>query len=409
MRPAIAGELARKELVSWVRDRRALLANLIIPIVVMPLALIGLPLLMVSVFAGTEREAQRLAVTGSHLPLELRQVLEVAPFELVITPDPAAAVREGDADGGLLLGEKFEERLAAGEVPEVVILGQFKSQKGQLVRAKLREALRAYGDGYTRAELLARGVDLRVLDPIAVGFEDLSSREQQAAGFLSFMIPLLIVTSALTGGMSVGVDATAGEKERGTFEALLITPATRGEIVIGKGAATFVAAAVTAFLTIAAVLVSGWVVRSGAIPALGDASGADGAAGMMVVQLAVTAEAFLAMLLTAGLLTVFLVAVQIAIAVQARSYKEANSAMQPLFLVAFLPLILLQFAEFLTVTPAFYMIPIINSALLLDALIKGAATASSIAITWGSTLLYAVAAVYFATWMFKREQVLFRN
>lgn len=409
MRFAVVGELARKELLSWVRDRRALLANLVIPVVVMPLFLIGMPLVMVSIFEGTEQEAQRLAVTGSDLPLELRQVLEAAPFELVITPDPATAVREGDADGGLLLGERFEERLAAGEAPEVVILGQFANQKGQLVLAKVREALRAYGEGYTRAELLARGVDLRVLDPIAIGFEDLSTREHQAAGFLSFMIPLLIVTSALTGGMSVGVDATAGEKERGTFEALLITPASRGEIVIGKGAATFVAAAVTAFLTIGAVLASGGVVRSGAIPALADASAAGSAAGMMVIQLALTTEAFLAMLLTAGLLTVFLVAVQIAIAVQARSFKEATSAMQPLLMVAILPLVLLQFAEFLTITPAFYAIPIVNSALLLDALVKGAATASSIAITWGSTLVYAAAAVYLATWMFKREQVLFRN
>jgi sodium transport system permease protein len=89
-----------------------------------------------------------------------------------------------------------------------------------------------------RARLRRAGLDPGLLTPIALTTRDASTAAERAGGSLSWLIPFFIVVWTLTGGQMVAIDATTGEKERRTLEALLVTPVRRGEVVVGKFLAT---------------------------------------------------------------------------------------------------------------------------------------------------------------------------
>jgi sodium transport system permease protein len=118
---------------------------------------------------------------------------------------------------------------------------------------------------------------------------------------------------------------------------------------------------------------------------------------------------FLALFLSALLLALFMGAVMVGLGLYARSYKEAQSYLAPLQLVALLPLLFLQFRGFLELETWHHLLPLFNVALLMDALLKGTATLGQAALTWTSTLVYAALALGFSVRVFAREEVVFRN
>jgi len=99
----------------------------------------------------------------------------------------------------------------------------------------------------------------------------------------------------------------------------------------------------------------------------------------------------------------------VALGLYARSFKEAQSYMAPLLLLALFPLLFLQFRGFFELQPWHHLIPLFNAALLMDALLKGQAEGLQVALTWGSTLVYGALALLLAVRVFAREDVVFRN
>ncbi|MEI2421595.1 ABC transporter permease subunit, partial [Arthrospira platensis SPKY2] len=77
-------------------------------------------------------------------------------------------------------------------------------------------------------------VDPGVLEPITVVARDASTEAERSSGQLAWLIPFFIAIWTLTGGQMTAIDATAGEKERGTLEVLLVAPVRRAEVVFGK-------------------------------------------------------------------------------------------------------------------------------------------------------------------------------
>ena len=89
---------------------------------------------------------------------------------------------------------------------------------------------------------------------VAIEEVEVSSAQQRAAAILSF-IPMFIVLAAFTGGMQIATDSTAGERERGSLEPLLVNPAPRSAIAAGKWLAATFAAMLSVLLTTVLVLV----------------------------------------------------------------------------------------------------------------------------------------------------------
>lgn len=236
---ALARVVLRKELVDGLRDRRTVAMSLFFP-------LLG-PVVLGFAFVALSSQVRTVDVSGVSLPIVGRENapnLVAALEDAGVTPapaprDPEAAVRSGDADVVLVIPPEFGARLRAGEPAPVRLVLDESRQTAHAATDRVRQALEAWARRTAVQRLAARGVSPTVVAPLAVAEEDLATDQSRAAMVLS-MLPYFLVLAAFVGGMSVAIDATAGERERASLEPLLVNPVPRSALVLGKvGAAAF--------------------------------------------------------------------------------------------------------------------------------------------------------------------------
>ena len=383
-----------KELVQVFRDRKLVFSTLILPVLLMPIFMFGPSLVLQRLLQGAQERKQEVAVLN--LPEEALRALEQAGLSPKAHPDPEGAVREGKYP----VGVRYEQgvyrvygRLASGLTESQVAVEKVKGALQALKEARVAEALK-------RA-----GFSPEILSPFTLEVVDASPEGEKRTGLLGFLLPFFLVVFVLTGGQVVAVDATAGEKEKGTLEALLMAPVPLLHLAMGKTLATVAMALLSGTSgllglalgsTMAATFGGGLLTESGQILELGG-------------RLALDGTGFLALFLSAFLLALFMGAVMVSLGLFARSFKEAQSYMAPLQLLVLLPLIFLQFRGFFELQTWHHLVPLFNVALLMDALLKGSASPLQAGLTWGSTLVYAGLALLVAVRVFSREEVVFRN
>ena len=383
-----------KELVQVFRDRKLVFSTLILPVLLMPIFMFGPSLVLQRLLQGAQERKQEVAVLN--LPEEALRALEQAGLSPKAHPDPEGAVREGKYP----VGVRYEQgvyrvygRLAGGLT------------EGQVAVSKVQGALQALKEAKVAEALAQRGIPHQVLTPFQVEVVDASPEREKAGGLLGFLLPFFLVVFVLTGGQVVAVDATAGEKEKGTLEALLMAPVPLWHLALGKTLAT-VAMALLSGISGLVGLASG---RALAAEFGGRLLRETGQTLELGGQLTLDGTSFLALFLSAFLLALFMGAVMVSLGLFARSFKEAQSYMAPLQLLVLLPLIFLQFRGFFELQSWHHLVPLFNVALLMDALLKGSASPLQAGLTWGSTLVYAGLALLVAVRVFSREEVVFRN
>jgi sodium transport system permease protein len=408
MRSRVISLIAGKEILSTLRDRRALVSNLLIPLLTLPLIMLGLPLLLGGLF---EREAVSLtsvAASGTQeLPAGLADFLLEQKLRLEENFDPEAAVRSGEVQTGLIVPPGFGARLAAGQETGLTLLTRSGNMNSELASAKLRSAIGAYQQQLVLDRLGREGINPAILTPFGVAVRDASSEQERSSGMLGWLIPFFIAIWALAGGQMTAIDATAGEKERGTLESLLVAPVRRSEVVIGKWLATVVFGLTATLMAIGGYLLGSLLTRMLVLPRLGDEGGemAGMLGGVLNISLLGTLELLVSAVLLAGLISALL----ISIALFARSFKEAQSYLAPLSFLMIIPAIGLQFRDFLDVGYGIYLVPLLNALLVMFDIVRGSADATAIALTWGSLAVSIIVLLLFAYRSFQREDVIFRS
>ncbi len=235
--------------------------------------------------------------------------------------------------------------------PQLLIGG---SERSLIAERRLLELLRRWSDLVGRRNLEALGVDPAVMRPVAVETIDLADKQQvRKAVTWGKILPMLLVLWAMTGAFYPAVDLCAGEKERGTLETLLSSPAQRGEIVIGKLATIILFSMVTAVLNLASMAITGLTVLH-RMPGMGPP------------------PATAALWLAAALLPVSALfsALCLALAAFARSTKEGQYYLMPLMLIT-LPLVILPFSPAFELNLGSSLIPVAGLILLLRSAIEG--------------------------------------
>uniref|UniRef100_A0A7C3I328 ABC transporter permease n=1 Tax=Meiothermus ruber TaxID=277 RepID=A0A7C3I328_MEIRU len=389
--------IARKELLSVVRERRVLFTTLVLPILIMPLLMFGPILLFGNAARQTQESVQKVGVVG--VPTVVLEELRKARVEPIEVANPQEAVQNREVQAALVF-----------ENGRYIIYGRLSSGATQsaLVVEKVQAALRAYKDQVVAEQLRARGIGTDILEPFSVETQDASREQERAAGLFAFLIPFFLVSFIQAGGMPVAVDATAGEKEKGTLEALLAAPVPLIQVLLGKGLAVFVMSLLSTFAAVAGLLLGGGVFRNLFAAQLQAVQNGENQA-QLGGALALDPLGYLAILVTAVLFALLIIAIMISLGLYARSFKEAQSYLSPLSLVMLIPLLFLQFSDFLKLQDWYFALPLVNVMLALSAIVKGAATATQLLITWASTLAYGALALYLAYRNFQREDVVFRN
>ncbi len=413
MRPNFVWKVAYKELLSTWRDRRTLRSTIILPLVFIPLFTLALPLLLSRAFGGQQVARQSVGVVGT-LPSGLRQLLTqdvrdragkivTAGVDLKPVQDPLAAVQGGTVDVALSVPPNLPPQAGGGSAA-VKVYSKSGDQRVQAGAAdKVRSALREYNDQLVAAKLRALNFDRSFLTPVRLQAVDASNAQERASGALAFIIPYFLLQFILSGAMAPAIDSTAGEKERGTLEVLLVSPVRRGEVVAGKLLATTIFAVSTAVFGVLGFALSAPLARLVLPGGGGDIAGAFGG------TLSVSALDFVVLLAVALSSALLLSALLMAVSIYARSFREAQTYLTPVFILLIVPLFVLQFADFLSKGLWLYAVPLVGGALVILNVVKGALSGAGAGVAILSNLVFTLLLLGLALRSFRREAVIFRN
>ena len=245
--------VARQELTATIRDRRTLSSTILIPLLLIPLFTVGLPLLLGTLFGGQAQTRQSVGVLG-RLPDALRSQLEADSktekgVRLKVVGDPVRAVQSGEVDAALKVATALPSVAGqSGELQLFYKLGNLKAQSG--AAGKVRSAVESYNTALVGRKLSELKLSSALLTPVKLVTVDASNAAEVGSGALAFIIPLFLLQFILAGATAAATDSTAGERERGTFEALLATPTPRSTLLLGKLMATTITALAAAAFSV---------------------------------------------------------------------------------------------------------------------------------------------------------------
>lgn len=387
------GVVFRKELLDNFRDQRTLI-NSLLSALLGPLMLFGLlTVLGQTANRQVERPLELPVVGAEHAP-DLAAFLATNNVVLVPAPaDPAAAVRTGDIDLALVISADYGERLQDGLPARVQLIADSSRQSTQTTVGRATRLLEAYSAQLGALRLQARGVSPSVITPVVIEEVDQATPQGRAALLLN-ILPYFLIFAVFIGGMSLTIDMTAGERERGSLEPLLLSPLSRSELMLGKLAAGLVP---TALSVVVALLGFAAIIN---LAPLGESLG---------VQLQLDPSTIVGIFLITIPMMLLAGALQMLIATASRSVKEAQSYLGFLPLIPALPGL---FLAFVPIRPTLWMmsIPTFGQQLLINQLMRGEAVSALFVIVSAATtllagVLFAVAAIR----MFGRERILFGN
>jgi len=313
----------RKELLDALRDRRTLLMVLLSSVAIGPFVLV----LISSLVSGIEQRAEAREVTAvgiEHAPT-LRNYLERQTYTIKAAPADYERRLEDNklGDPVLVVGASFEAELIRGEVPVVEVVSSSANQRANSGTGRLMRLLQGFNREEATLRLAVRGVAPGLLEAMQVEERDVANPAARAAQ-LATMVPFFVLMAVLYGSLNAALDTTAGERERGSLEPLLMNPPSRLALVLGKWGAVASVGMLIAVLSCFSFLPGQWLLRSESLAALFQFGWRE-------------ALWFIALLLP---LAAALAATLMAIAIRCKSFKEAQANATVVVLgVSLLPLI----------------------------------------------------------------------
>ena len=341
----------RCELRMHVRDRRALTSALSMPL--LGPVLFGAMLLGLAAMINKDKPLELPVVGAQHAP-GLMAFLERNGAAILPAPaDPETTVLEGKADVVLIIPERYAEDFRRGIPAKLEVLKDASRNSARTSHDKLETLLRTYAGSVGTQRLLLRGVSPQLAQPIAIEEVDLATPEKLAGTLLHTMVMFLII-AAFAAGMPVAIDTTAGERERGSLEALLLNPVDRRALVLGKWLGVLSVVLVSELLLLVGYAA---VVRLVPLEDLG-------------VKVALGPVQLLQLFAVVLPLCLLATAVEMFVASFARSFKEAQTYLTTLMFVPMLPTMVLSFHP-LEPQPWMWAVPSLGQDLLASAIIRG--------------------------------------
>ena len=356
-------------------------------------------------YAGSEKKTELDACIRSVKQLEgqekflktkVDQWFSAAPVQVMVVVPTGFATKLAEANRQLATHTANDTQI--DEMPRPLILQNSADEKSQLASRRIREALREWENRLRDARLEQAGLPRSLSSPVDLTSIDVAAKDDLSANLWSKLFPALLVMMGVTGAFYPAIDLGAGEKERGTMETLLISPARRSEIVMGKFMTVMVFSLSTAILNMLSMGLTGQHVLSMAGGAgAGDVSFPSIVSLMWVLILAIPLSALFS-------------ATSLALAMFASSSKEGQYYLTPLLMVT-MGLTMFCLSPAIEIQPYYSILPVAGPALLLKALLGGGASLTQLSVYFlpviGSSIFYSVVALNWAISLFDREEVLF--
>lgn len=386
----------KKELLDIVRDKKTLVFTLILPILIYPIMF----KFMSSAMEKTQSDVQKeinIYVDGNK---DSAMAKAITSLDNIKTPDissPSEALKNGDIQIIVKIPDNFDANIAQGKNDTIELLIDEESNKSMIASSMISEVYENYKNSIVEQRLIENGIDSSILKPFEVTIKSGINTDNEdinaGATMLLTMIPTLIVILMVSSTVGMAADLGAGEKERFTFEPLLSTSAKRSSLLWGKIAALCTVSFIALIANLTAMVIS-----MQKFMVIGEE-----------VNFKLTPETILGMLVIGALVLVTLSALQISVSIYARATKEANSYLaaitMPTMILSFIPYMM----DAKGINPAFFNIPITNAICLMKEFTVGIFDIKHIALVVGWHIVYIIASIIFAKFMFSKEEVIFRN
>lgn len=390
--------IAKKEVVEFARDWRTIIAIIVIPLLMFPLLFILFPVLLESEAAELDALELNVVIQSEDFPLNLLENITAVSLSSSFEALPNVSslsepgndlerVRNGSTDALL----RFDSQ---NETWSYAILHLSTSERSNEARYRLLTTLSEWEDSEVRERITASGLDVNeTLDPLRwdgdIAQGDVATSGEQAGMVLSLFIPLVLAIWTYSSAIQPSIDMTAGERERGTLEALLCLPCTRIELLMGKWVAVATITGIGVVLQICGLLFAiGYLASSSFIglPKLSIAS-----VGLIVLSIL--------------LFAVMVVAFELALAMRSHSVKEAGSILAPALMLILFPALFTQVINLDGIEGFWFAIPVVNILLALRELLMNRVITEHVLIWVVSSVVYASLAAYYASRQFSREDI----
>ena len=392
--------LYRRELRSAMRERTIVVNSILMPLFLYPVMLWVMFTGMTFVTGLAERTTSRLVILdppSAHVAI--MDSLDAEPgIEIrddVIDPDSAVVlIRAGALDA---LVEFLPPEAGARGLDDnfrVAIRYDRAVERSRRARNRVQSLVADYRTGWLDREASALGISDADREQFRVLQHNVSSDREMGALIMGMLIPLMLIIMVALGCFIPSIDSTAGERERSTWETLMTVSASRLSLVTAKYLYVATLGILAGVLNVAAMFVSLGAVMA---PLLADAGGA--------LQFTLPLMALPVMIVAAVALALFFAAAMMILAAFARSFKDGQAMVTPVYCLALLPIILVQQTD-RTLTPVMAAVPVANAAMMIRDAINGVFLWPLIAETLAVLFVMVAACLFLARTVLQFEDLL---
>lgn len=397
MAKSLVRVVLRKELCETFRDRRTVFSVIISPLLITPLLLSMVGMLVTRQARAEQHEVLTVGLVGGEQAPTLRRLLSNSRglrFEAVSAADAHRRVRTHDLRAALQVPRNADSLLAGHRRVPLKVLVDPGNEASQRTAQRVHAFFEERSKRVVAQRLSEKGLSSELVSPFDVRDTRISGGGSVAGLMLAMFLPYVLVLSSILGGVYAANDLVAGEKERGTLEALLVSPASRRDLVMGKFLTVAIVSLVSSLLSVVGLVLPFWLQPPGM-------------SWLARTELTLTPLALAAMLLVQFPIAILGAGLLLTVSTYARNQKEAQSYLSPVMLivtvVAMLSLILKAEAPL-----PLALAPILNAALALKQALNGSLDPTFALLAVGASIVYASLAMAFATRLFQQESVLLK-
>jgi len=386
-----------KELVGTVRDKRTIIAMIIIPLIFYPLLFMGIGYFNQMGNEKSEEAISKIIITGAEFSPPLLKYFQNNPKIEILSMqnNPLLKLQKGEIQLILIVPSDFKDRIEEGESGPLILKYDATETKSRIAQKRINQAIAEYEKEIISQRLSMMHLKEEFIRPLILQTENVASPQKVTGSLLGVLLPYLIVILIFVGAMHTAVDITAGEKERGTITTLLVSQINRLEIVLGKCFAVML----ISFISMVLGLIGLTLAFLSGTSIMGGIEGVEFGISFSTIFLL-----FLVLLPLVGLAS----AVLIMVGIFARNIKEASSYITPIYMLTIF-LGVISISQGIELSGKMFLVPVLNSSFVFKEILMGKIYWSHIITTFSANMVIATLALLGATRLFTKEEVLFRS
>lgn len=368
----------RKEMLDTLRDRRTLMTMILMPLVFIPVLVTLTATVSTSQMESQREKKLRIAMTDHNQGADFLKLLTLRKdFQLYSNLEPFQykdLVREDSIDLGVILDKDFDQAIQAGQTANLTI---YHNSTNSIPLERFTSSLENFNSQVLTIRLDSIGATRENITPTKVEEVDVYTQRESLGKLIGGFLPYIFVLFCMIGAMYPSIDLFTGEKERGTLETILTVPANRLQILLGK-----------MFTVVLSGVLSGGLAILGIYLALKLNPEVPEAFKNVLLQILNPSSVSLLISMIIPL-TFFFAGILIPASIYARSFKEAQSLIQPMLIIVILPLAVIASVPTIQLNLSTALIPIVNVGLASREVVAGTIDLGLLAIVFVSLLAFA--------------------